>query len=69
MPPIISYGDDITLSLANGFQEKWGKKVFSFLGHIRIQEKATGKSHYLRRVSIIKNDDPVNESIQCKTRM
>ena len=46
----------VTLSLANGFQEKVGQKVFSFLGHIRIQEKQPEKAIISEESPIIKND-------------
>lgn len=50
----------VTLSLANGFQEKVGQKVFSFLGHIRIQEKQPEKAIISEESPIIKNDSLVN---------
>jgi len=46
----------VTLSLANGFQEKVGQKVFSFLGHIRIEEKQPDKAIISEESPIIKND-------------
>jgi len=61
----------VTLSLANGFQEKVSQKVFSFLGHIRIEEKQPDKAIISEESPIIKNDalaasikaDPAIESI------
>jgi len=61
----------VTLSLANGFQEKVSQKVFSFLGHIRIEEKQPDKAIISEESPIIKNDalaesiknDPDVESI------
>ncbi|HWR33629.1 MAG TPA: FtsX-like permease family protein [Chitinophagaceae bacterium] len=46
----------VTLSLANGFQATVSKKVFSFLGHIRIQEKQQEKAIISEESPIIKND-------------
>lgn len=46
----------ITLSLANGFQEAVSQKVFSFWGHIRIQEKQPGKSIISEEIPIFKNE-------------
>ena len=46
----------VTLSLANGFQEKVAQKVFSFWGHIRIQEKQPEKAIISEESPIIKND-------------
>ncbi len=46
----------VTLSLANGFQEKVSQKVFSFWGHIRIQEKQAEKAIISEESPIIKND-------------
>jgi lipoprotein-releasing system permease protein len=46
----------VTLSLANGFQEKVSQKVFSFLGHIRIEEKQPDKAIISEDSPIIKND-------------
>ena len=34
----------VTLALANGFQEAVSQKIFSFWGHVRIQEKQPGKA-------------------------
>ena len=61
----------VTLSLANGFQEKVSQKVFSFLGHIRIEEKQPDKAIISEESPIISNDslmqtiknDPDVESI------
>ncbi|MEO7982912.1 MAG: ABC transporter permease, partial [Bacteroidota bacterium] len=61
----------VTLSLANGFQEKVSQKVFSFLGHIRIEEKQPDKAIISEESPIIRNDtladairqDPAVESI------
>lgn len=49
----------ITLAFANGFQEQVGQKVFSFLGHIRIQEKQPYKSLIAEEIPITKNDSLV----------
>ena len=46
----------VTLSLANGFQEKVAQKVFSFWGHIRIQEKQPEKAIISEESPILKND-------------
>lgn len=49
----------ITLALANGFQETISQKIFSFWGHIRIQEKQPDKSVIAEETPIIKNDSLV----------
>lgn len=46
----------ITLSLANGFQQTVSQKVFSFWGHIRVQERQPDKSIIAEESPIIKND-------------
>jgi lipoprotein-releasing system permease protein len=51
----------ITLSFANGFQEAVSQKVFSFWGHIRVQEKQPFKSLIAEEIPLIKNDKLVNE--------
>ena len=61
----------VTLSLANGFQQTVSQKVFSFWGHIRVQERQPDKSIIAEETPIIKNDtlainigkDPQVESI------
>ena len=47
----------VTLSLANGFQATVSQKVFSFLGHIRIQEKQPDRSIIAEEFPIIRNDE------------
>ena len=49
----------ITLALANGFQESVSQKIFSFWGHIRIQEKQPDKAMIAEEVPIEKNDSLV----------
>lgn len=51
----------VTLSLANGFQEKVSQKVFSFLGHIHIEEKQPDKAIISEDTPIIKDDSLVKE--------
>ena len=51
----------ITLSFANGFQEQVSQKVFSFWGHIRIQEKQPFKALIAEEIPLIKNDTLVDE--------
>ncbi len=51
----------VTLSLANGFQEKVSQKVFSFLGHIRIQEKQPDKAIISEETPITKDDALVEQ--------
>ncbi|HKO78979.1 MAG TPA: ABC transporter permease, partial [Chitinophagaceae bacterium] len=51
----------ITLALANGFQEQVSQKVFSFLGHIRIQEKQPFKALIAEETPLVKNDSLIDE--------
>jgi lipoprotein-releasing system permease protein len=51
----------ITLALANGFQEQVSQKVFSFLGHIRIQEKQPFKALIAEETPLEKNDSLIDE--------
>lgn len=44
----------VTLALVNGFQDAVSQKIFSFWGHIRIQEKQPGKA-------IISEELPITE--------
>lgn len=44
----------VTLALANGFQEAVSQKIFSFWGHIRVQEKQPGKA-------IISEEIPISQ--------
>jgi lipoprotein-releasing system permease protein len=61
----------VTISLANGFKEKVSQKVFSFWGHLRIQEKQPDKAIISEESPIVNNDtlvqfiktDPDVESI------
>jgi lipoprotein-releasing system permease protein len=46
----------ITLAFANGFQEQVSQKVFSFLGHLRIQEKQPLKALIAEETPLIEND-------------
>jgi lipoprotein-releasing system permease protein len=50
----------VTLAFANGFQEQVSQKVFSFWGHMRIQEKQPDKSIISEEIPIKKNDTLVN---------
>jgi lipoprotein-releasing system permease protein len=51
----------ITLSFANGFQATVSQKVFSFWGHIHVQEKQPFKSLISEEIPIIKDDLLVKE--------
>lgn len=51
----------VTLALANGFQEKVAQKIFSFWGHIRIQEKQPDKAVIAEVTPITKDDSLVTE--------
>jgi len=47
----------ITVALAAGFQERISEKVFSFWGHIRIQEKQPGKAIIAEEIPIRHNEE------------
>jgi lipoprotein-releasing system permease protein len=51
----------ITLAFANGFQATVSQKVFSFLGHIHVQEKQPFKAIIAEESPLIKNDTLANE--------
>ncbi len=51
----------VTLSFANGFQATVSQKVFSFLGHIRIQEKQPERSIIAEEFPINRNDTLARE--------
>jgi lipoprotein-releasing system permease protein len=46
----------VTVSLAAGFQDAVSEKIFSFWGHIRIQEKQPGKAIIAEEIPIKQND-------------
>lgn len=45
----------VTLALAEGFQQRISEKVFSFWGHVRIQEKQPGKAIIAEEIPIKEN--------------
>jgi lipoprotein-releasing system permease protein len=51
----------ITLAFANGFQETVSQKVFSFWGHIHVQEKQPYKALITEETPITENDTLVRE--------
>lgn len=51
----------ITLAFANGFQQKVSEKVFSFCGHIRLQEAMPYQSVLKEELPITANDTVVRE--------
>lgn len=51
----------ITLSFANGFQEQVSQKVFSFFGHIRVQEKQPFRALIAEEIPITENDTLMRE--------
>ena len=51
----------VTWSFANGFQEKISQKIFSFLGHIQVQDKQPDKAVFAEEYPIMHNDTVVND--------
>jgi lipoprotein-releasing system permease protein len=52
----------MTVSLANGFQDTVSQKIFSFWGHIHIQEKQPDKVLISEETPIERNDSLVQQS-------
>ena len=50
----------ITLAFVNGFQETVSQKVFSFWGHVRLQQYEPGKALVAEETPLEKNDTVVN---------
>lgn len=50
----------ITLAFVNGFQETVSQKVFSFWGHVRLQQYEPGKALVAEETPLEKNDTIVN---------
>ncbi len=51
----------ITLSFANGFQERISQKIFSFLGHIQVQDNQPDKAVFAEETPIYHNQAAVND--------
>ena len=51
----------VTLSFANGFKEKISQKIFSFLGHIQVQDNQPDKAVFAEESPIYHNDTVVND--------
>ncbi|MBI3138465.1 MAG: ABC transporter permease [Sphingobacteriales bacterium] len=54
----------VTLALANGFQEAVSQKIFSFWGHVRVQEKQPGKAIISEEIPITHNAELVRAIAQ-----
>lgn len=50
----------VTLALVNGFQEKISQKIFSFWGHVRIDDKEPMKAAIAEELPIKENDTVFN---------
>lgn len=51
----------VTLSLANGFQETISQKIFSFWGHVRIQERQPERPVNAEELPITRNDTLIRQ--------